>query len=79
MQTHRVLTIEAPERATFDRRSRAIFSGTRNAACSRGETLPQPPGNRELGTPRLREAWAAGDYSFFHGWDRRPGELLPAT
>ena len=26
----------------------------------------------DLGTPRLREAWAAGDYSFFHGWDRHP-------
>jgi hypothetical protein len=25
----------------------------------------------DLGTPRLREAWVAGDYSFFHGWDRR--------
>src|SRR5215813_7445956 len=32
-----------------------------------------------LGTPRLREAWAADDYSFFHGWDRRPVEPLPAT
>ena len=33
----------------------------------------------DLGTPRLREAWVAGDYSFFHGWDRRSGEPLPAT
>jgi len=33
----------------------------------------------DLGTPRLREAWAAGDYSFFHGWDRRSGEPLLAT
>jgi hypothetical protein len=25
----------------------------------------------DLSTPGLREAWAAGDYSPFHGWDRR--------
>ena len=29
----------------------------------------------DLSTPGLREAWAAGDYSHFHGWDRRSGEL----
>jgi hypothetical protein len=29
----------------------------------------------DLGTPGLREAWAAVDYSFFHGWDRRVGKL----
>ena len=33
----------------------------------------------DLGTPQLREAWSAVDYSFFHGWDRRSGEPLPAT
>ena len=33
----------------------------------------------DLSTPGLREAWSAGDYSFFHGWDRRSEELLPAT
>ena len=33
----------------------------------------------DLGTPRLREAWSAVDYSFFHGWDRRSSEPLPAT
>jgi peroxiredoxin len=25
----------------------------------------------DLSTPGLREAWAAGDYSPFHGWDRK--------
>ena len=25
----------------------------------------------DLGTPGLREAWAAGEFSHFHGWDRR--------
>ena len=25
----------------------------------------------DLGKPGLREAWNAGDYSQFHGWDRR--------
>ena len=28
----------------------------------------------DLSTPGLREAWAAGDRSPFHGWDRRPAE-----
>ena len=28
----------------------------------------------DLSTPGLREAWAAGDRSPFHGWDRRSGE-----
>ena len=27
----------------------------------------------DLSTPGLREAWAAGDHSNFHGWDRRSG------
>src|SRR3954468_24141794 len=26
----------------------------------------------DLGVPRLREAWDAGDFSPFHGWDSRP-------
>jgi peroxiredoxin len=26
----------------------------------------------DLSAPGLREAWAAGDYSSFHGWDRKP-------
>jgi peroxiredoxin len=30
----------------------------------------------DLSTPGLRQAWAAGDRSLFHGWDRRPGEAL---
>jgi len=33
----------------------------------------------DLSTPGLREAWAAGDFSPFHGWDRRSGEPLAAT
>jgi len=28
----------------------------------------------DLSTPGLREAWAGGDRSHFHGWDRRSGE-----
>jgi hypothetical protein len=28
----------------------------------------------DLSTPGLSEAWDAGDYSPFHGWDRRSGE-----
>jgi len=32
-----------------------------------------------LATPGLREAWEAGDYSHFHGWDRRaPAMPKPA-
>jgi peroxiredoxin len=31
----------------------------------------------DLSTPGLREAWDAGDFSKFHGWDRRPG-MAPA-
>jgi|SRR5690242_13364588 hypothetical protein len=27
----------------------------------------------DLSTPGLREAWDAGDWSRFHGWDRRTG------
>ena len=27
----------------------------------------------DLGAPGLREAWDAGDYSPFHGWDKRTG------
>jgi peroxiredoxin len=32
----------------------------------------------DLSTPGLREAWEAGDYSKFHGWDRRPDEATAA-
>jgi hypothetical protein len=28
--------------------------------------------DRDLSAPGLREAWNAGDWSPFHGWDRRP-------
>jgi peroxiredoxin len=31
----------------------------------------------DLSTPGLREAWAAGDYSRFHGWDRQSAESSP--
>src|SRR6059036_1028660 len=33
----------------------------------------------DLSTPALREAWAAGDHSLFHGWEGRPasGERRP--
>ncbi len=31
----------------------------------------------DLATPGLREAWEAGDYSPFHGWDRRSYESMP--
>jgi len=33
----------------------------------------------DLSTPGLRESWNAGDYSKFHGWDRRSAEPAPAT
>jgi peroxiredoxin len=32
----------------------------------------------DLATPGLREAWDAGDWSPFHGWDRRPRDVTPA-
>ena len=32
----------------------------------------------DLSTPGLREAWAAGDHSFFHGWDRESGKAPAA-
>jgi hypothetical protein len=33
----------------------------------------------DLGTPGLREAWDAGDYSKFHGWDRRAPGSVPTS
>jgi hypothetical protein len=33
----------------------------------------------DLGTPGLREAWEASDYSPFHGWDRRSGTPSSAS
>ena len=33
----------------------------------------------DLSTPGLREAWDAGDYSKFHGWDRRAPESAPTS
>jgi len=33
----------------------------------------------DLAAPRLRAAWAAGDRSPCHGWDRRSGAPFPTT
>ena len=33
----------------------------------------------DLSTPGLREAWDAGDWSKFHGWDRRPKPAAAAV
>ena len=33
----------------------------------------------DLSTPGLREAWDAGDYSKFHGWDRRSPGSTPTS
>jgi peroxiredoxin len=33
----------------------------------------------DLGAPGLREAWEAGDYSRFHGWDRKAGARSTAA
>ena len=33
----------------------------------------------DLSTPGLREAWDAGDYSKFHGWDQRSAESMPTS
>jgi peroxiredoxin len=32
----------------------------------------------DLGAPGLREAWGAGDFSKFHGWDKRSPEEVAA-
>jgi hypothetical protein len=33
----------------------------------------------DLSAPGLREAWVAGDYSRFHGWDRRSPHSTPTS
>jgi hypothetical protein len=33
----------------------------------------------ELSKAGLREAWDAGDYAPFHGWDRRSAESMPTS
>jgi hypothetical protein len=33
----------------------------------------------DLSTPGLREAWDAGDFSKFHGWDRRDPKSVPTS
>ena len=46
-------------------------------------TLVLKPGlvshSMDLGAPGLREAWDAGDYSSFHGWDKRAGATTSAV
>jgi len=32
----------------------------------------------DLDKPGLREAWDAGDYTQFHGWDIRAAESMPS-
>ena len=33
----------------------------------------------DLSTPGLREAWNAGDYSSFHGWNKRAPQSTPSS
>lgn len=33
----------------------------------------------DLSAPGLREAWDVGDYSRFHGWDRRAPQSMPSS
>ena len=33
----------------------------------------------DLGAPGLREAWDAGDYSSFHGWNKRAAKSMPTS
>lgn len=33
----------------------------------------------DLGSPGLREAWNAGDFSRFHGWDKKAGAKAAST
>ena len=33
----------------------------------------------DLSKPGLREAWDAGDYSKFHGWDKRAPQSMPTS
>ena len=33
----------------------------------------------DLSTPGLREAWDAGDYSNFHGWNKRARDTMPSS
>src|ERR1700729_1897829 len=33
----------------------------------------------DLSAPGLREAWDAGDYASFHGWDRRSAQSMPTS
>jgi len=35
--------------------------------------------NWDLSKPGLREKWDAGDYSPFHGWDKRSRQSLPSS
>jgi hypothetical protein len=33
----------------------------------------------DLSKPGLREAWNAGDYTNFHGWDKQAPESTPSS
>jgi hypothetical protein len=33
----------------------------------------------DLSKPGLREAWDAGDYLPFHGWNRRSPQMVPTS
>ena len=47
----------------------------RDLRAATSETRP----DWDLSTPGLREAWDAGDYSKFHGWDRRSPGSAPVS
>src|SRR5580658_8529182 len=47
----------------------------RDLSAASSETRP----DWDLSKPGLREAWEAGDYSPFHGWDRRAAESVPTS
>ena len=48
----------------------SVYDLWRDLRSALAETRP----DWDLSTPGLREAWDAGDFSKFHGWDRRPDE-----
>jgi hypothetical protein len=33
----------------------------------------------DLGTPKLRQAWNAGDFSRFHGWNKKADAKMAQT
>lgn len=52
----------------------SVYDLWRDLRSALAETRP----DWDLSTPGLREAWDAGDFSKFHGWDRRPDEAQAA-